>query len=63
MFVILYTSVAGSTDTVFQNKDNVGEYFHNDFLNKQPRDILLIIDTSSSIFSEDFEVLIHIPID
>ncbi|PVD28820.1 hypothetical protein C0Q70_11415 [Pomacea canaliculata] len=45
----------GSTDTVFQNKDNVGEYFHNDFLNKQPRDILLIIDTSSSIFSEDFE--------
>nr|KAG5703296.1 hypothetical protein BaRGS_025538 [Batillaria attramentaria] len=41
---------------VFQDPNNVAQNFHNSFINQEPRDILLVIDTSSSIFRDDFEV-------
>ena len=48
-----------STDqnnNAFEDPNNVAENFDNDFLNDDPRDILLVIDTSSSIYVDDFEV-------
>ena len=52
----LFIPSTGQDNSAFENVSNVAENFDNDFLNNEPRDILLVIDTSSSIYVADFEV-------
>lgn len=44
-------------NSIFEEPNQVADNFNNAFLTNEPRDILLVIDTSSSIFTTDFEVM------